>query len=191
MKKEFVVLVDSRGRAKGRMEKIKAHKLGILHKAFSIFVFNEKGELLLQQRASSKYHFPGIWSNTVCSHPRSKELLSKAVHRKLKQELGFDTKLKKAFRFVYKVFDKKSGLWEHELDEVFIGFTDENKKIKPNKKEVKAVRWISVSELNKSLKKTPGKYSYWFKIALKKMKKKKLIKLENLHKFLNKKRKKK
>ena len=184
MKKEFVVLVDDKGRIKGKMEKIKAHKLGVLHKAFSIFVFNEKGELLLQQRASDKYHFSGIWSNTVCSHPRSRELLSKAVHRKLKQELGFDTKLKKSFKFIYKVQDKKSKLWEHELDTVFIGFADENKKMNVNKKEVQAIKWISIKDLNKSVKKNPEKYSYWFKIALKKMKKKKLVALKDLQKFL-------
>src|SRR3989344_3182032 len=151
MRKEFVVLTDEKGRKKGLMEKIEAHKKGLLHKAFSIFVFNEKKEFLLQQRALSKYHFPGIWSNTVCSHPRDNEKTQKAVHRKLKQELGFDVKLKKSFKFIYKVFDKTTKLWEHELDSVFIGTASRKIKMKLNKKEVKAVKWISLKDLEKEL----------------------------------------
>ncbi|MCD6177895.1 isopentenyl-diphosphate Delta-isomerase [bacterium] len=167
MAKEFVVLVDKKNRKIGVEEKIKAHKEGKLHRSFSIFVFNSKGELLIQQRAKRKYHSPGIWSNTVCGHPRPNETFLEAVHRRLKEEMGFDCKLKKLFCFVYRA-EFQNGLIENEYDCVFVGKFNGNPK--PNPKEVMNFKWISIKELKKDMLAHPNKYSVWMKIALDKMK---------------------
>jgi isopentenyl-diphosphate Delta-isomerase len=164
-KKQFVVLVDKNNKKIGVEEKIKAHKTGKLHRAFSIFIFNSKGEVLLQQRAKTKYHSGGLWSNTVCSHPRPGETYSKATHRRLKEEMGFDCKLKKLFCFIYNA-GFKNGLSENEYDCVFTGRFDGVPR--PNKKEVMDFKWISVKDLKKDIKKHPNKYSVWLKIAFKK-----------------------
>src|SRR5438445_437576 len=119
---EIVVLVDEKDHPIGYEEKMKAHSDGgKLHRAFSIFIYNSKNQMLLQLRSNAKHHFQNLWSNGCCSHPRKGEELEKAAHRKLKQEFGFDTKLKEVFSFVYKADDPKSGLTEHELDHVFLG----------------------------------------------------------------------
>src|SRR4030042_2763439 len=120
---EKIILVDENDREIGTEEKLKTHEQGKLHRAFSIFVFNSKGELLLQRRAKGKYHSGGLWTNTCCSHPREGEKLEEAVHRRLKQEMGLDCPLKEAFSFIYKV-RFENGLFEHELDHVFIGRVD-------------------------------------------------------------------
>ena len=138
-----------------------------MHRAFSIFIFNSKGELLIQQRAKTKYHSRGLWSNTVCSHPKPNETYSKAIHRRLKQEMGFDCKLKKLFSFIYNT-GLKNGLIENEHDSVFIGKF--NGKPKPNPKEVMNYKWISIKELKQNIKKNPNKYTVWLKIALNKIK---------------------
>ena len=164
---EKVILVNKHNRKIGIEEKIKAHKEGKLHRAFSIFIFNSKGELLIQQRAKTKYHSGILWSNTVCSHPRPNETYSKATHRRLKQEMGFDCKLKKLFCFIYKA-EFSNKLIENEYDCVFIGKFDG--KVKPNKKEVMNYKWISIKDLKKDIKKNPKKYSVWLKIALNKIK---------------------
>ncbi|MFH1182118.1 MAG: isopentenyl-diphosphate Delta-isomerase [Candidatus Woesearchaeota archaeon] len=161
---EFVVLVDRDNKKVGVEEKLKAHIDGKLHRAFSILVFNSKGELLLQQRAKSKYHCPGLWSNTCCSHPRPGESYFRAVHRRLREEMGFDCALKKHFCFVYKA-KFSNGLTEHEHDTVFVGRFDGKPEL--NRKEAMAYRWMPLDELKKDIKAHPAKYTYWFKKALK------------------------
>src|SRR6266567_2545019 len=132
---EIIVLVDEKDNPIGYEEKLAAHRDGgKLHRAFSIFIFNSKNEALLQLRAKAKHHFQSLWSNPCCSHPTKGENLEAAVHRKLKQELGFDTPLKETFSFVYKATDRKSGLTEHEFDHVFVGQYDRDPK--PNPEEV-------------------------------------------------------
>jgi len=165
--KEKVILVNKNNRKIGEEEKIKAHKSGKLHRAFSIFVFNSKGELLIQQRAKAKYHSGGLWSNTVCSHSRPGETYQQAVHRRLKEEMGFDCKLRKLFCFIYNT-GFKDGLIENEYDCVFIGKFDGEPK--PNPKEIMHYKWISVKDLKKDIKKNPKKYTIWLKIAFKKIK---------------------
>ncbi len=168
--KEKVILVDENNRKIGEEEKIKAHKEGKLHRAFSIFVFNSKDELLLQKRAKAKYHSGGLWSNTCCSHPRPGESDYDAANRRLIEEMGFSCKLKRLFCFTYKTeFD--NGLIEHEYDCVFIGKINESQKISPNPIEVKDYKWISMKELKKDIKENPGNYSYWLKVALKELQK--------------------
>jgi len=165
--KEQVILVDENNRKIGVEEKIKAHKEGKLHRAFSIFVFNSKRALLLQQRAKEKYHSGGLWSNTVCSHPQPGETYNKAVHRRLREEMGFDCKLKKSFCFIYNT-GFQNGLIENEYDCVFIGKF--NGKPNPNPEEVMDYKWIPLKELKKDIVQNPDKYSFWFKIALKRIK---------------------
>ncbi len=161
--KEEVVLVDSNDKETGFEEKLKTHKEGKLHRAFSIFVFNSKGELLLQKRAETKYHCGGLWTNTCCSHPRPGELLKEAVHRRLKQEMGFDCLLNEVFSFSYKV-KFENNLVENEFDHVFSGKFDGEPK--PNPEEASAFKWVGVEELKKDIKKNPGKYTYWLRIAI-------------------------
>ena len=165
MTKQQVILVDKNNRKIGVEEKIKAHKQGKRHRAFSIFVFNSKKELLIQQRAKTKYHSGGLWTNTVCSHPRPNETYQQAVHRRLKEEMGFDCKLKKLFCFIYNTGFQNS-LIENEYDCVFIGKFDGE--IKPNLKEIMNYKWISIKELKIDIIKNPNKYTVWLKIAFKK-----------------------
>lgn len=164
MTEELIVLVDEKDSETGTSEKIAAHRDGgKLHRAFSIFVFNNRGEMLLQQRAAEKYHCAGMWTNTCCSHQRPGETLEQAAHRKLEQEMGFDTRLKEIFKFTYKAsFD--NGLTEHELDHVFVGRFDG--KPKPNPEEVGDWRWVGMPELKEDIAKNPSKYTPWFKIVL-------------------------
>jgi len=167
MVKQQVVLIDKHNKKIGVCEKLKAHKEGKLHRAFSIFVFNSKEELLIQRRAKEKYHCGGIWANTVCSHPRPNETYNQAVHRRLKEEMGFDCKLKKLFCFIYRA-EFSNGLIENEYDCVFVGKF--NGEPKPNKKEIMDFKWISLKDLRKDIKEHPEKYSVWLRIALKKIK---------------------
>lgn len=159
--KEFVVLIDENDTELGVMEKQEAHIKGVLHRAFSVFIFNNSGEMLLQQRASQKYHSPLKWTNACCSHPRKNETYPQAAHRRLQEELGFDCELKEKFSFVYKA-EVGQGLIEHELDHVFIGNYQEE--IHFNKEEVNAVKWMAFSELISDLKNNPKDYTEWFKI---------------------------
>lgn len=162
-----VILVDKNDKEIGSEEKMKAHREGKLHRAFSVFVFNLKNELLLQKRAKAKYHTGGLWSNTCCSHPQPGEATEKAAHRRLKEEMGFDCELKEIFSFVYRVkFD--NGLSEHEYDHVFIGKSG-NKPI-PNKDEADGFRWVSLEKLKEDIKKNPEYYTYWLRVSLDKMK---------------------
>lgn len=163
---EKVILLDEEGNETGEMEKLEAHEKGKLHKAFSIFVFNSKGEMLIQQRDKEKYHCGGLWANACCSHPRSGEVIDDAVHRRLKEEMGFDCGLQKVFKFTYKAeFD--NGLTEFETDHVFIGISDAE--VVMNKEEVMDYKWISIVELLGDIVENPDKYAPWFKIALKKI----------------------
>jgi isopentenyl-diphosphate delta-isomerase len=158
--KEEVVLVDESDNELGTMEKIEAHKKGLLHRAYSILIFNKKGELLIQKRASGKYHCGGLWTNTVCSHPRIDESYEGGAHRRLKEEMGFDCPLKKKYCFIYKKkFD--NGLTEHEYDCVFEGI--HNGKIVSNPAEIEEVRWIEIEDLKIRIKKNPKGYTEWFK----------------------------
>ncbi|MFH1661805.1 MAG: isopentenyl-diphosphate Delta-isomerase [Candidatus Falkowbacteria bacterium] len=167
MAKQQVVLVDKNNRKIGVEEKIKAHKEGKLHRAFSIFIFNSNRELLIQQRAKTKYHSGSLWSNTVCSHPKPNETYLQATHRRLKEEMGFDCKLKKLFCFIYNT-GFRNGLIENEYDCIFVGKFDG--KPKSNHKEIIDYKWISIKELKKDIISHPNKYSVWLKIALNKIK---------------------
>jgi len=162
----YILTVDENDNVIGKEEKIKIHREGKLHRAFSIFVFNSKGELLLQRRAGSKYHSGGLWTNTCCSHQRAEETLEKAIHRRLKEEMGFDCELKEAFTFTYRVkFD--NGLFENEYDHVFFGKFDG--KPEPNPKEVDEWKWVSLEELRKDIQKNPDDYTYWLKVSIDKV----------------------
>jgi isopentenyl-diphosphate delta-isomerase len=160
---EYILTVDEKDNVIGKGEKIKVHREGKLHRAFSIFVFNSKGKLLLQKRAKSKYHSGGLWTNTCCSHQRDGETLEKAVHRRLKEEMGFDCELKEVFTFTYRVkFD--DGLSENEYDHVFFGKFDG--KPDPNPDEVDDWKWVSLEELRKDIQKNPDDYTYWLKVSI-------------------------
>ena len=159
--KEFVVLVDQDDQKLGLMEKQQAHVAGLLHRAFSVFVFNSNGELMIQQRAASKYHSPTLWTNTCCSHPRDNETYDQAAHRRLKEEMGFDCDLEFKFSFIYKAH-LDNNLTEHELDHVFIGTYNDEPKLNPE--EVMAYRWFDLMDLKKDIEKNPQNYTAWFKI---------------------------
>jgi isopentenyl-diphosphate delta-isomerase len=158
---EKVVLVDANDNQVGLMKKLEAHQKGLLHRAISIMIFNDQGEILIQQRASSKYHWPEIWCNACCSHPRENETYIDAAHRRLNEELGIKSNLIEVFKFIYRDKDVVSGLVEHELDCVFKGIY--NGDIIKNPDEVKDIKWISVENLKVDMVKNSQKYSYWFK----------------------------
>ncbi|WP_213278649.1 isopentenyl-diphosphate Delta-isomerase [Chryseobacterium indologenes] len=160
---EFVVLVNPEDEVLGLMEKQQAHVNGLLHRAFSVFLFNSKGEMLLQKRASGKYHSPNQWTNAVCSHPRDRETYKEGALRRLKEELGIETELSEKFNFIYKA-DVGSGLWEHELDHVFVGNYEADFNL--NKEEVEDVRFISPENLDKEISEHPENFTEWFKIIL-------------------------
>jgi isopentenyl-diphosphate delta-isomerase len=159
---EEVILVNERDEETGTIEKMEAHRKALLHRAFSIFIFNAKGEMLLQQRALGKYHSPGLWTNTCCSHPRPGEIIEEAAGRRLKEEMGIDTSLKKIFDFIYRTeFD--NGLTEFEFDHVYTGTY--NGLLNPDKQEVNDYCFRSMEDIEEDLSKRPDKYSAWFKIA--------------------------
>ncbi|CAD7796470.1 Isopentenyl-diphosphate Delta-isomerase [Chryseobacterium aquaeductus] len=160
---EYVVLVNSKDDVLGLMEKQQAHINGLLHRAFSVFLFNDKGEMLLQKRASAKYHSPNQWTNAVCSHPRNGETYIDGAKRRLKEELGIETALSEKFNFIYKA-DVGCGLWEHELDYVFTGKYNEDFHL--NKNEVEEVRYISMQNLDQEIAQHPEQFTEWFKIIL-------------------------
>ncbi|MEL6329578.1 MAG: isopentenyl-diphosphate Delta-isomerase [Planctomycetota bacterium] len=163
---EEVVIVDEHDHELGTMEKLAAHRDGgRLHRAFSVFLFDDRGRLLLQQRAASKYHFGGLWANTCCSHPRRGESPVEAGARRLVEELGIGAvELSVATTFTYRAHDEASGLTEHEFDHVLVGrFGGEPK---PNPDEVQAVRWVDTEELDRELAERPEVFSPWFPIAL-------------------------
>lgn len=163
---EYVVLVDDHDNKVGLMEKMEAHINPTLHRAFSIFIFNSRNEMLLQQRALSKYHTPGLWTNTCCSHPRDGESLHDATKRRLQEEMGMQCELKEAFSFIYKA-DVMQGLVEHEFDHVFIGTSDDLPII--NKDEVESYRYDTVENIKADVERNPQNYTAWFKIAFGKL----------------------
>lgn len=160
---EHVVLVDQNDNAIGTMEKLEAHQKGILHRAFSILLFNSKGELLLQKRSSLKYHSNSLWTNTCCSHPLPDEPMEKATRRKLIQEMGIDLQPEFAYKFIYKA-NLENGLIEHECDHVFIGTFDGTPNI--NKEEVEDWKFSNMNALRKDIEKNAGQYTYWFKLIM-------------------------
>lgn len=161
---EMVVLINENDEVKGLMEKMQAHKTGLLHRAFSVFLFNNQGEMLLQKRAAHKYHSPNQWTNAVCSHPRDGESYKDAALRRLKEELGIKVEIDHKFFFIYKA-DVGDGLWEHELDHVFVGNYQGEFQLNPE--EVSEVRYISQENLEKEMTENPANFTEWFKIILK------------------------
>ncbi|HIP49602.1 MAG TPA: isopentenyl-diphosphate Delta-isomerase [Lutibacter sp.] len=161
---EQVILVNEKDEKIGLMNKMEAHEKALLHRAFSVFVFNDKNELMLQQRAAKKYHSPLLWANTCCSHQRDGEENLDAGKRRLQEEMGFSCNLRESFSFIYKApFD--NGLTEHELDHILIGHYNEEPKI--NKDEVASHKWMSVEAVQKDIAKQPEIYTEWFKIIFK------------------------
>ena len=164
MVEEQVILVDKNDNQIGLMPKMEAHEKALLHRAFSVFTFNDKGELLLQQRAADKYHSPLLWTNTCCSHQRNGETNLEAGKRRLQEEMGFTRELEEVFSFIYKApFD--NGLTEHELDHVMVGKFNENPKI--NKEEVEAFKWMTLEDVKTDMENNPDIYTEWFKIIFK------------------------
>jgi isopentenyl-diphosphate delta-isomerase len=162
---EFVILVDEEDQQIGLMEKIEAHEKALLHRAFSVFIFNKKGELMLQQRAASKYHSPLLWTNTCCSHQREGESNVKAGRRRLQEEMGFVTDIKEVFSFIYKApFD--NGLTEHEFDHVMIGAYEEAPNV--NTDEAAGYKWMHMEDIKKDMENHPAIYTEWFKIIFNK-----------------------
>ncbi|CAM1365820.1 isopentenyl-diphosphate Delta-isomerase [Tenacibaculum xiamenense] len=162
--KEQVILVDEQDNPVGMMEKIEAHEKALLHRAFSVFVFNKKGELMLQQRAKEKYHSPLLWTNTCCSHQRMGETNLEAGKRRLQEEMGFSCDLEEVFSFIYKApFD--NGLTEHELDHVMVGKYEDDPLI--NREEVEAFKWMPLNEVKEDIDNKPELYTEWFKIIFK------------------------
>ena len=159
---EKVILVDKQDNEIGSMEKQEVHVKGLLHRAFSVFVFNDKNDLLLQRRAISKYHSGGLWTNTCCSHPREKEKTIDAAKRRLEEEMGMSCDLKKQFDFIYKV-KLDNNLYEHEYDHVFFGFSNDFPTINPQ--EVEEFTFKTLQEIDLEIKLNPNIYTEWFKIC--------------------------
>ena len=163
---DVVIVVDEWDRELGVVPKLQAHREGVLHRAFSILVFGNGGQVLVQKRAASKYHSGGLWSNTCCSHPRPTEHIEVTAHHRLRQEMGIDCNLRLVFKFLYKA-RVSDELWEHEIDYVFVGRHDDNPS--PNPTEVQNWRWAGVEELLADQLNNPDAYSVWFKILLKEL----------------------
>ena len=161
--KEIIICVDKNDNEVGHVEKMEAHIKGLLHRALSIFVFNEKNELLLQKRYSGKYHSPGLWTNTCCTHPNKNESTDDAAIRRLQEEMGFSCDLKEVFSFMYYIkFD--NDLIEHEFDHVYFGrYSNE---ISINPLEVEDYKWISLDNIKVDLKTNPDNYTFWFKYII-------------------------
>ena len=158
---EYVILVDENDNKIGLMPKLMAHEKALLHRAFSVFILNDKGELMLQQRALDKYHSPGLWTNTCCSHQREGETNIEAGQRRLQEEMGFVTELSETTSFIYKApFD--NGLTEHELDHVMVGHYNDAPKINPE--EVVSWKWMDLEDVKVDIAMHPELYTEWFKI---------------------------
>jgi isopentenyl-diphosphate Delta-isomerase len=157
-----LILVDENDNPLGTMEKMEAHRKGILHRAFSVFIFNSKGEMLLQQRTKDKYHSGGLWTNACCSHPTPGEEIIESAKKRLKEEMGFTTELTHLFDFTYKA-EFENGLTEHEYDHVYSGIYDGE--VVPDKEEVKDHSFRKIEEISKDLSIHPEKYTIWFKLA--------------------------
>lgn len=160
---EQVILVNKFDEPQGSMEKMEAHQKGLLHRAFSIFIFNSKNELLLQQRAKDKYHSAGLWTNTCCSHPRLGESNIEAAKRRLREEMGMECVLTEVFSFIYNA-PLENGLIENEFDYVFFGISDDLPIVNPN--EVQCYRYVNLKVLQNDINKQPQLYTSWLKICL-------------------------
>lgn len=156
-----VILVDELDQQVGVMEKMEVHRKGILHRAFSVFVFNDKGEMLIHQRAHKKYHSANLWTNACCSHPLPGESTIDAANRRLEEEMGFSTKLDQAFTLTYKA-QLENGLTEHELDHVFIGTY--NGSVQPAPDEVQDYKYQSLDQIKNLLNHSPDLFTVWFRI---------------------------
>jgi isopentenyl-diphosphate delta-isomerase len=154
---EYLILTDEKDQFVGMMEKMLVHQHGLLHRAFSVFIFNTKGEILLQQRAFDKYHSPGLWSNACCSHPRFEETIADAVERRLWEEMGIHSDTEFAFSFIYKAAFE-NGLTEHEYDHVYIPVVNRN--------EVNSWKYMRLSDLRPDIEANPANYSEWLKQCL-------------------------
>ncbi|MGJ8685288.1 MAG: isopentenyl-diphosphate Delta-isomerase [Nonlabens sp.] len=161
MMKEQVILVNEHDEKVGLMEKIEAHEKALLHRAFSVFLINDKNEILLQQRALSKYHSPGLWTNTCCSHQRDGESNIEAGKRRLMEEMGMTADLEELFHFIY-IAPFDNGLTEHELDHVMVGNSNEDPNINPD--EVASFKWMTANDIKKDIAAQPDIYTAWFKI---------------------------
>lgn len=164
---EYVSLVDEHDNEIGTMEKLSAHQQGLLHRAISVFIFNDKKEFLLQKRAAGKYHTPSLWTNTCCSHPRPSEVLDDAAHRRLKEEMNIACDLSHQFSFIYKA-EFENGLTEHELDHVFFGTT--NQVPVPAPEEVADWKYLTLDAIEEDVALQPDQYTAWFKLMLPKIK---------------------
>ena len=161
MIEEQVILVNEQDEPIGLMNKMEAHEKAVLHRAFSVFILNDKNEVMLQQRAHHKYHSPLLWTNTCCSHQRAGETNIDAGKRRLYEEMGFEVELKELFHFIYKApFD--NGLTEHELDHVMIGYYNEAPIINPD--EVESWKWLTIEAIKDDMIENPDAYTVWFKI---------------------------
>ena len=158
---EYVIQVDEKDQFQGVIEKIEAHKRGILHRAVSVIIFNSNGEMLLQKRAIGKYHSGGLWSNTACTHPNPDETNEQASLRRVYEEMGITTNLSHLYSFIYKV-DLDNGMIEHEFDHVFIGISDQKPTL--NSKETSAFKYLSIQNLKEEIEYSPEIFSSWFKL---------------------------
>ena len=175
MKEASVICVDENDKEIGVMPKMEAHEKAVLHRAFSVFIFNSDRLLLMQQRASRKYHSALLWANTCCSHPVPGETTEGAAKRRLREEMGMEAELRYLFKFQYKApFD--NGLTEHEIDHVFLGRSDALPQI--NKAEVESYAYISIDELKKQMEEAPERFTIWFRIIFRRLIKE--YKLDNL-----------
>jgi isopentenyl-diphosphate delta-isomerase len=160
---DHVILVDRNDNEVGTMDKMEAHRKGILHRAFSILLFNSKGEMLLQKRSASKYHSAGLWTNTCCSHPKLNESLEAAINRRLQEEMGIDIHSHFAYKFQYRA-ELDNGLIEHELDHVYVGLF--NGKPVINSNEVSDWKYATVADIKEDVRRNPDDYTYWFKLII-------------------------
>lgn len=165
-KRDLVVLVNEQDKVQGEMEKMEAHKKGLLHRAFSVFIFNREGEMLLQRRALSKYHSTGLWSNACCSHPYPGETVEAGAVRRLKEELGFSVNVTSVFEFIYRA-TFSNGLTEYEFDHVFVG--EYNGEVQPNVSEVCDYCYKSMEDIRNLLQQHPNNFTAWLPIAFPKI----------------------
>jgi len=165
MKEELVILVDENDQQIGLMPKMEAHEKAVLHRAFSVFVFNDKNELMLQQRALHKYHSPGLWTNTCCSHQRNGESNLEAGKRRLFEEMGFVTELKETTSFIYKA-PFENGLTEHEYDHILVGYYENDPVV--NTEEVAEWKWMDLELIKSDIVNNPANYTAWFQIIFEK-----------------------